>query len=59
MVNQIYGRSGLEDACSGQSFVFPLNSYVKTTNIMVLGNGIFGRKLRFNEVMRVKPYEWN
>lgn len=40
-------------------FVFSQNSYVKTTNIMVLGNGIFGRKLKFNEVMRVKPYEWS
>lgn len=32
---------------------------VKTTNVMVLGDAIFGRQLGIDEIMKVKPYEWD
>lgn len=56
IVNQIYGHSGLEGVCYGWNGCVPQNSYVKTTKVMVLGDGIFGGggELGFDEVMRIK-----
>lgn len=36
-----------------------LKIHVKTTKLRVLGDDIFGGKLGFGEVIRVKPSEWD